>query len=247
MLLSAYEAATQQLIQALTSSVPLIDTPTLDGYINDARNQVAGEGECVVAYPATLAITAPTQIYNFSSIVLPPAAVLAGFGPVINVRQAAYLVANAQKQVYPRAWPWLKMYYLDQPVPDSGAPHVWAQFAQGVAGSLAINLPDIPYTLNLDVVCLPIPLVNGASPATPDAIPALWDDAVPFYAAWRGMQNAQRQADADMMMARYKEMMARARSAATPSQMPGIYSQGPDPAMQNRYGIAPARSQQGSG
>jgi hypothetical protein len=235
--LTAYENSTRQLIQALGSTVPLIDTATLDQYINTARNQVAGEGTCVVAYPATLAVVGPQQGYAFSSIVL-PAGITPGTGPVLNVRQAAYQAGTGQQLVYPRAWPWFKTYWLDQAAPIPGPPREFAQFGQGTNGTLWVTLPDGPYTLNLDVVCLPIPLVDDT---TAEAIPELWQDAVPFYAAWLGMQNVQRQADADMMMGRYKELMNRARAFATPEQMPGLYSQGPDLAMQNRYGISPAK------
>ena len=238
MLLSAYEAATQQLIQALTSSLPLIDKPTLDLYINQARDQVAGDGECVVAFPATLVVTPAVQSYGFSAIVLPPAAPQ-GIGPVLTVRQASFQIGTGPGAgavlTYPRAWPWFKLYTLDVTVPQPGPPREYAIFGQGTAGTLWVPFLDTVYTLNLDVVCLPIPLVDDT---TPDAIPQLWDQAVPFCAAWLGMQNAQRQADADMMMQRYKEMMGRARGFATPQQLPGLASQAPDIVMQNRYGLS---------
>lgn len=234
MQLTAYENSTRQLIQALTSTVPLIDTATLDQYINTARNQVAGEGTCIVVPQAVLSVAPPAQSYSFSDIVVPTG--FAGTGNILNVRQASWQVGPpGQLPVYPRAWPWFKTYLLDQPAPIAGPPMDFAQFGQGTSGTLWINLLDGPYTLLLDVVCLPIPLIDDG---TPDAIPQLWEDAVPFYAAWLGMQNVQRQADADMMMTRYHDMMNRARSFATPEQMPGLYSQGPDLALQNRYGIA---------
>lgn len=232
-MLTAYENSTKDLIQALGSTVPLIDTATLDQYINTARNQVAGEGTCVVAYPATLAIAPPIQGYPFTAIKL-PLSLIPATGSVLNVRQASWSTGFGQIPVHPRAWPWFKTYHLDQPAPISGPPIEFAQFGQGTSGTLWVTMLDSPYTLNLDVVCLPIPLIDDT---TPEAIPELWQDAVPFYAAWLGMQNVQRQADADMMMARYKELMNRARAFATPEQLPSLYSQGPDLAMQNRYGM----------
>ena len=49
---------------------------------------------------------------------------------------------------------------------------------------------------------------------TPEAIPYLWTDAVPFFAAYYALLSAQagqRQGDADRMFARYQEFTNRAR------------------------------------
>ena len=66
----------------------------------------------------------------------------------------------------------------------------------------------------------PIAMVNGAIPATPEAIPEPFSDAVPFYAAWLCLMTLQRQADANLMLARYKELARRGRQLSTPTVLP---------------------------
>jgi hypothetical protein len=72
-------------------------------------------------------------------------------------------------------------------------------------------------TVALDAVCLPITLVDDHAI---EAIPQLWTDAIPFYAAWLGMQSLQRQSDADTMLQRYQSLIRRGRQLATPTELP---------------------------
>jgi hypothetical protein len=237
--LTAYLTQFQNLIQAPSSPIPLISTAQATTYINTARGQVAGEGECIRVY-ASLTLAAPTQQYPFASIALPAGTL--GVAGVLNVRMATYAVAGGQKRVVPREWEWFNDFVLATPVPVAGPPQYWAQFGQGASGTLFFNLPDEAYTIALDTVCYPSPL---ATDGDPEAIPYLWTDAVPYYAAWLGLMSLQRQADADNrangMMKRYEDLMARARRAATPSVLPGQFAQGPDPMAANRLGIQPGR------
>jgi hypothetical protein len=100
-----------------------------------------------------------------------------------------------------------------------GRPVSMAQQAQGAFGNLWFcPIPNAGYEAFFDAVGLP---VNLADDTTPDAIPFPWSDAVPFYAAWLCMMNAQRQADADSFFGRYEQIMMRlARMGATPSELP---------------------------
>jgi hypothetical protein len=115
-----------------------------------------------------------------------------------------------------RSWEWFAAYYLGNPA--SGVPTVMAQEGQGLSGTFYFSpVPNAVGTASFDVACLPVPLVNDS---TPEAIPALWTDAVPFYAAWLAMMQLQRQADAQVMLGRYKELAMRGRQEATPTVLP---------------------------
>src|SRR5215472_7866105 len=149
-------------------------------YINEARNQVAGEAECLADY-SSLPVDQTSQQYPFTSIVGSAAAHTAGVGPILNVRSANVALGAGQQIVVPRAWEWFQIYELDQVAPSPGLPRVFSQLGQGVAGTLWVNVLDIAYILNLTTTCLPIAL---ASDETPEAIPLLWTIPVPFYAAW---------------------------------------------------------------
>lgn len=232
-MLTAYQTQLQALIQAPNSPASLVPTATQTVYINAARNQVATEAECVANF-ATLAVTGAAQQYPFSAIVL--AAGTVGVAGVMNVRKATWSLpagGGGQGRMYGREWEWFLNYVLAQSAAIAGLPKYWAQYGQGASGTLWVNLPSGPFTLNLDTACYPIPLVNDT---TPEAIPYQWTDAVPFYAAWLAMQSLQRQPDAETMLRRYEVLMQRARASATPSVLPTEYRQGPDPFIAGRLG-----------
>lgn len=240
MLLSQYLAITQSLIQTPQSPIPLLTSALLTQYINIARGQVAGQGECIPGQ-GTLAVTSAGVLYPFSQIVWFPNPPLDAFiAGAINIRMLTYVVGSGQKRLYPREWPWFNTFVLAQPTPKVGPPKIWAQYRQGSLGSIYVNYLDGSYELIVDAICYPVDLVDDN---TIDAIPYLWSDAVPFYAAYYAYMAMQRQADADHMLQRYQELMGRARTAVTPAVQPGSYPQGPDPMMPNRLALhaAPQR------
>lgn len=206
----------------------------LEDYINEARLQVAGEGECLPDY-SQLQVNQTSQEYPFSLITISAVNLTLGYSEVLNVRMGNFSIGSGQKLVYPRAWAWYQLYTLSDPVPVPGPPREFAQQGQGTSGTLWINLVDQSYQLNLDTVCLPLNLVDDT---TPDAIPRLWKQAVPYYAAWIAMMTHPSGANPDEMFARYQQMMERARSGAVSQVLPHIQSQGPDLANANRYGIS---------
>ena len=240
-MLTAYENAVINLIQAPSSPTPLIATATLDSYINTARSQVAIEGECI-RNNGLLTIGTSTQIYGFSLITT-----VGGFTPLgilgpVTVRLASYTIPNTsnRQRLYARPWPWFDLYELSNPTVVAGVPRVYSQYGQGSTdGSLYVSLVDQIYTLNLDLTCLPIALVNDS---TGEAIPYPWTDAVPFYAAWLALLQLQRPADADEMLQRYSQLMARARRGVTPSVLPANFEQQTDPTLANKLGSQPFRS-----
>jgi hypothetical protein len=239
MALANYETLTQALLQAPSSPVPLIATATLDTYINQARLQVAAQGRCVRQY-ATLPLVAGQQIYPFSAITglsasgTPPAASVGG---IYHIRQAWMQIPGVigQTIMYPRPFEWFGQFVLNKFNPQQAQPKRWAQFGQGEEGSIFVDpIPDLPYTLAIDALGVPVTLTSDS---TPEAIPDIWTLAVPFYAAWWGFQSAQRQSDADKMLERFEKQMALARSAANPDLMMENWSQAADPEDANRLGM----------
>lgn len=235
-MLNTYLTATQNLLQNPTALQPLYSVPTLTAFINTARGVLAGESESIRVM-GTLALTVGQRAYPFTSIVLPNATTL-GLAGVFNVRYVWYVVGSGQKSLRPRPWPWYAQYALNNPVPVPGAPVIWAQFAQGEAGSLYVDpIPDTIYSLPLDTVCVPIPLVDDT---TPEAIPYPWTDAVPFFAAYLALLSSQtgtRRAEAERMLADYETWKNRARRISNPSILPGIYEQAPNPTRANQLGL----------
>lgn len=242
-MLTTYLNRTRRLLQNPSAPVALYSDSDLTAFINQARGQLAGEGECI-RYQATIPTVSGQRAYNFASLNtgLSPANGIAG---PLHVRSILYTISGGQGWVEARAWQWFAFFYLNDPIPDTGAPHDWAQYGQGAAGSFYINpVPDAVYALTCDTVCYPIDL---ASDSTVEAIPFLFTDAVPFLAAYYALLGGQanaRVADAERMFGYYQTYLQRARQAANPSVQRGLYEQAEDPTKLGKLGLTPKAAQQ---
>jgi hypothetical protein len=234
-MLDTYLAQTRRLLQNPGAPTALYSTADLTAYINQARGQTAADGECI-RRQGTLSLTAGNRVAQFSALVLNDPAVSGAY----KINQVSYGVGSGQRSIDVRPWAWFQSFLLSNPIPPEGAPREWAQYAQGVTGDIYVDpLPDTDYTLYCDCVCKPIDLVTNA---TAESIPQMWQDAVPFLAAYWALlaaQSAVRQADADRMMARYEEFRGRARRFANPAITPHAYSQQPDPTQLSKLGLQP--------
>lgn len=235
-MLASYLTRTRQLLQNPGAPNSLYSSSDLTEYVNLARGQLAGDGECIRIY-TTLPVDAGTQTYPYTAIDLSSAVGVRG---ILNVRAAWLQIASGQAWMRPRPFEWFSLYELNNPVPQQGQPKVWTQYAQGSTGSLFVSpVPDGVYVLQLDTLCYPIDLLDDT---TVEAIPFPWTDAIPFLAAYYALLAAQsvaRQADADRMFSRYEEYRNRARRFANPVVSPYIYQQAPDPTRANKLGQQP--------
>lgn len=234
-MLTSYQQITRRLLLNDQTFAKTNDFDLKD-WINIARGQVAGESECIRVY-STLAVNNPTQQYPFSAIAFPAGTI--GVSVAQAVRDITWQIAGGAKRVYSREFEWFNRYILSSPVPVPGPPKYWAQYGQGAQGTIFVNIPDGPYTLNLDTACLPIPLVDDT---TVEAIPRLWTDAVPYFAAYMGFLQQGDKDNADNMMQRYEMFMQRARAAATPSQLAHQFAGTSDPTIGNKLGIQQRKS-----
>lgn len=244
-MLTSYIAQTQKLLQLPGASTPLYSDANVTIWINSARGQLAGDGECVRKI-GTISAVAGQRDYDFDGINLGVSATT-GIAGAINVRRISYGIASGQLWVPPRPWEWFELRAFNNAVPQNGPPKMWAQFAQGSAGtdsgsgaSGSFYLdppPDLAYTLYCDCMCYPIPLVDDT---TIEALPYLWTDAVPYFAAYLAFLSSQtqaRQADADRMMKRYEEFKDRARRSSNPSTLRWQNQQAGDPAQAAKIGL----------
>jgi hypothetical protein len=222
--LTAYLTATQALLQNPAAPSSLYDPAQLTTSINTARTWVAGESQSIKVI-GTLAITSGNRgPYAFSSISLAGATGVQG---VLNVRMARLTVTGGQAPLSPRSWPWFQEYNFS-PGLAAAQPIEWAQYGEGENGTLYFSPPpNANFTANLDCVCVPNAL---AVDADPEAIPALWTVAVPYFAAYLALLAAQtgaRVQDAQRMLQLYELFTDRARKFATPDVVPQQYPQSP--------------------
>lgn len=243
-MLQTYLTRTRNLLQAPSGPVELYSDADLTQWINQGRGQLAGEGKCIRAI-GTIATVAGQRNYSFADIGF-GASVSTGIAGAINVRSVQYGVGDGIKWVNARGWTWFNFYNLSTPTPNSGEPSEWSQLAQGTTGSFYIDpIPDIEYTLHCDCACYPIDLVDDT---TVEAIPYLWTDAVPYFAAYLAFLSAQapaRQNDASRMFEHYSTFVDRARQFATPDVNSYMYPQNKDPAQTAKLGLTPKGAAQG--
>lgn len=234
-MLNSYISQTQALLQNPPASTALYSTSQLTSWINLARGQIAGENECI-RVPASLSCVVAQRVYNFSAI---NTTAVAGVGGVFNIKQITVTVGSGAQILHTRSFQWFNQFFMGLTVPNSGQPAVWAQYAQGAAGSIYLDpIPDNTYTLNLDTVCLPVNLVDDS---TVEAIPYPWTDCVPFFAAYYAYLGAQRRGDADAMFKNYQEFAQRARGMSNSSVLKRIYPQSVDQTLPQKLGVSQGR------
>lgn len=242
-MLETYITQTQRLLQNPAPATGLYSRSLVVDYINVARKQLAGEAACIRVI-GTIDTVDGQRAYSFEDIDLGSATGVAG---VFNVRRINYGVGDGQSFVTPRPWEWFDQYCLNNPVPinndpqSSGGryPQVWSQYGQGggaptggsaQSGTFYVDpIPDGAYTLYCDCACYPAALADDADP---EAIPFIFTDAVPFFAAWYCLlsnQTQARRADAEAYYGYYQTFLERARKIATPAVLAPQYEQAPDP------------------
>lgn len=252
-MLTAYQTATQALLQNPGAPATLYSPTDITRWINTARGQVAGDGKCV-RFIGTVPTVIGQRPYTFSSISFTNAAI----GGALNVRRIYYSVGTGQKVIWMRSWPWFDLYYLNNPVPVNGYPQHAAQHQQGAAspgvgggagtaatGSFYLDPPpDAVYTLNCDCNCWPISLVDDT---TVEAVPYPFTDAVPFLAAYYALMSSQtteREAQAARMYQQhYQTFLQKARGNSNPTVLPTQYEQAPNPTIANQLGLRSAEQQ----
>ena len=244
-ILTAYLTQTRGLLQNPGAPTALYSDVDLTRWINIARGQLAGESESIRVH-GTLATVANQRSYKFSDINTGVSATN-GVQGVLNISSLSLSVGNGAKWLTPRPWPWFSLYNNNNVVPQPGPPTEWAQFGQGAApastgsangGTFYLDpTPDDVYNVICNTTCYPIPLVDDT---TVEAIPYLWTDAVPFFAAcyalWSAQNNA-RMADAERYFNTYTMFLERARKFSNPSVNRWIYSQAGDPAQGPKMGV----------
>lgn len=233
-MLTTYQTQTYELLQLTSAAAAKLYTADqLTGFINQARFWISGESECIRNF-ATLPIASGARSAAFTSIVL--GAPSAGIAGALHVRQSWADVGDGLVLMTGRPFSWMGAFGLNRVVPQTGLPATWAQYAQGVQGSLYVDpLPDRAYVLTVDTVCYPIDLVDDA---TVEAIPAPWTHCVPFYAAYYALLGAQRLQDAEMMLRRYEAFAQKARGMSNPDLLPSNFLMSQDMTLGNKLGIA---------
>jgi hypothetical protein len=155
----------------------------------------------------------------------------------VSINQITYTVASGQKPLHSRPFPWFNQYILAQPVPVAGPPTTWCPYGPGTLSSIYVNLPDGPYTLNLDTICQPN---NLAQDADYEAIPYPLSDAVPFISAYLAAMTMGLDDKAERMWKEYRKFVALGDEGGIPAVLPSNFDgKMGDIFTQNRLAIQP--------
>lgn len=217
-MLNQYLTQTEQLLQNPPSPTSLYSTANLTQFINTARGQLAGDGQCIRSF-ANFATVANQNSLAFTSAT----GLAASISGIFHVRMLSLNGVGLALNTWP--WEYFQQYFFTSGV-SPAAPSDWAQYNQGAAGSLFFNpTPDKVYTFVADTCCFPIPLSDDT---TAEAIPYPWTDAVPYFAAYLALMSSQSSArleQAKMLLQLYNEFKDRARRYSTPDVLPYQYEQ----------------------
>jgi len=214
MALNAYISAVRILLHDTLGQ--FYSDATLTGFINEARQQVALEGECITGI-GTLNTVPAQQLYQNLLVAVP--SVPAGISQLITPRSISFPLGSNPNggllTLENRNWDWFNFYWLGFAAPPPGPPATWAPRVIGQGGSFYIGpAPDLTiYTLQIDGVWSPVSLTSDS---TPEAIVYPWIDAVQFYAAFKAFMDSQRKSDAADVFTVYENTMQRARAIVTP-------------------------------
>jgi hypothetical protein len=220
---------------------------TLTNFINQARDQIALEGECIRGI-GNITLSVGTESYPFTSAVVPTTPLGIVAGGMISVRALTIIGSGVPNMVMEsRNWDWFNFYNRGFSTPSTqGKPSVWSVLSQGRTGLIYISpLPSSNnYALQVDGVWLPVDLTADI---TPEALQFPWTDAIQYYAAYLAYIDSQRMPDADHMFQLYEEFMARARAGVTPQVTPMSYPGGQNSRMRGLPGQTPPMVNPGSG
>lgn len=228
-MLTWYQMMTRRLLNDQTFA--RVNDFDIRDFVNTARGQIAVQGDCLPS-EGTLEVNDTTQQYSFSSINFGP-----GIAGPLALETINWQVGDGpgQKPMNALEWARFNRYELGQPVPRRTQPRVWSQFGQGSAGTIYTNALDGSYRLIIKGRCLPVDLIDDD---TPEALPKLWTDAVPWFAAFYWMaglgQNPQLAAG---FLSGFQSFMQMARGGATPNTQQTVFQGSPDPFLAGRLGI----------
>lgn len=234
MALNAYLEQAQRLLGDVSQT--RFDLGTLTTYVNMAREQVALEGQCIRVLPDSSLPANQTvlnqEIYTFAGIDLTGQV---GVSSVVNIRGIGIIWGNQRYTMLKNGFSKHTALIRTYPSGYTDVPSAWAQFGQGVAGSVYLYpLPNSAYALEYDCTCLPIPLVDDN---TAEAIPVPWTAAIPYFVAYLGMsEKAGQELQPELMLAYikaadrhfslYSKFMARARAFSQTNSVANWYGRG---------------------
>lgn len=144
-----------------------------------------------------------------------------GIASIIGIQSIAVSWGSFKPVLGYRPFTLFQAYFRAINTGTTNTPSYWSSVGEGTTGTIYLYpIPSQIMAMEWDCYCLPIDLVDNT---TVEAIPSPWTEAVIYYAAYRAYMAAQRQPDAQAMLAEYKRKLTEFRAAVSTAQIPEIY------------------------
>lgn len=184
------------------------DTELTD-YINSARVRLVRDTGCLRSYQTTATVTSQ-EVYTFST--LPEGA---NTMDVININ-----LIWGNTRIPMRYLPWTQFnaelrFWQNY----SGRPIAYSMY--GPTSFYIGPVPDQVYSMELDTVIMPTPLVNQSDV---DTIPDPWTTPVAFYACYKAKYKEQSYGEAEIFKQEYQRQAQSVLATTYTRRMPNPYS-----------------------
>jgi len=164
---------------------------------------------------------ASKEVYQFSTFntLAQNNALIPGVQAVCGLFSVACSQGGTYKPMLtPKIWSEFQAYCRIYQNQAQNYPVYWAQYAQGIGGNFYLfPWPSQQLQMDIDAWCIPVDLTSDS---TPEAIPLPFSDAVPYFAAYLALVDAQRQQDADAMKAKCDVYLQFSRAGVETPFMP---------------------------
>ncbi len=179
----------------------------LTAYINTGRGQIANTTQCV----RKLNIVTLNSAQETYSLPNPNAS---GVGQAIAILGIAVPWGTYKPTLDRYSWQDFQSYFRLFTGTVSGFPECYGQMGDASNGLVYFfPIPGQTFASEWDCAHTVLPL---AADTDPEALPYPFTDAVPYYAAYRALLNAQRYQESKAMKAEYADFMKAARAATNP-------------------------------
>jgi hypothetical protein len=158
------------------------------------------------------------EVYPFSGIDLSP---FPGVGSIFQVQSVSLIFSNYRYSLPQYSFSDYQAWIRQYPFQYQYVPAVCSQFGQGVDGSIyTYPIASQTYQMEWDCFCLPQDMRTNEDV---EALPAPWDDLVPYFGAHLAFMEIQNRNAARELYELYLQMIARFNAAVRPGRRVNPY------------------------
>lgn len=196
------------------------------GYVAPATVTITGNGSAATAtaqLTGRIAAVPGQEVYQLADIASTMDTLAPGLGDLLGIQSISVSWGGLKPTLAKRDFSWLQAYCRSASMAYTSNPRVWAPYGQGVTGSF--YLWPIPFQYAAMEVDCYFSVQDLDNTQTVDLIPAPWNEAASFYAAYLAYYNAQRNDDARNMLSEHARTMAEARAVVSTDTIPDPYGE----------------------